>query len=280
MAITRFDDRVERDPIRYPRRYSDHRDVEIAAIVAALLAYGQVDVLVRSVGRVLNIADQHGGPLALALAPDAVRARALSGVVYRWNRGEDFALLFAALGAAVREYGTVEQLFAAFRRPGPDALASALNGAVPWLHAAARRAGAAMGWGDEVAMRAWFARPAGGSACKRWCMAMRWLVRPTTEGVDLGLWRSFSPAELMLPLDVHTLRISGWLGLTARRDGSWRTVEEVTAALRAVDPEDPVRFDFALAHLGISGMCRGYRHPDACPRCPLNDCCGAPAARA
>lgn len=277
MTVTRFDLRVERDPIRYPRGYRERGDVEIAAIFAAMLAYGQVDVLIRSVGKVMEIADHFGGPLACALAPPKERAEAFRGLVYRWNRGEDFALLFAALGAAIVEYGSVEALFASYREPGPRALASALDGGVAWLEAAARRAGAELGWGDEVRLRAWFARPAAGSACKRWCMAMRWLVRPAHEGVDLHLWRSFSPADLVLPLDVHTLRISRWLGLTGRRDGSWRTAEEVTAALRSIDPEDPVRFDFALAHLGISGLCRGYRHPDACPQCPLERCCEAPS---
>jgi uncharacterized protein (TIGR02757 family) len=101
------------------------------------------------------------------------------------------------------------------------------------------------------------------------------MVRPRREGIDLGLWTTRRPAELVVPLDTHVLRLSRFLGLTARTDGSLRTALEVTARLRELDPDDPVRFEFALAHLGISGACKGYRHAEVCPTCPLQTVCVA-----
>jgi uncharacterized protein (TIGR02757 family) len=120
--------------------------------------------------------------------------------------------------------------------------------------------------------------PDDGSACKRLNLFLRWMVRPD-DGVDLGPWTALTPADLVVPLDVHVLRISRFLGLTRRSDASWRTACEVTDGLARLDPADPVRFDFALSHLGISGACRGARHPDACPLCPLDPVCTAGGVR-
>ena len=118
--------------------------------------------------------------------------------------------------------------------------------------------------------------PASGSACKRWCMFMRWMVRAPhagPDGTDLGIW-SGSPARLVIPLDTHVLRLARFLRLTRRTDGSWRTALQVTDALARITPDDPLRYDFALAHLGISGQCRGGFHPDVCPSCDLRPVCG------
>ena len=78
---------------------------------------------------------------------------------------------------------------------------------------------------------------------------------------------------LLLPLDTHTHRISRNLGLTARNDASWRTAEEITARLRELDPVDPVRYDFALCHLGVSRECPSRRDADKCARCLLKPVC-------
>jgi uncharacterized protein (TIGR02757 family) len=116
-----------------------------------------------------------------------------------------------------------------------------------------------------------FPSPAGGSACKRLCMLLRWLCRPD-DGIDLGLWRGVSPARLVLPLDTHTARIARLLGLSARRSPDWKMALEVTTSLRRLDPGDPVRFDFALAHLGISEGCSGKKG-EVCIPCPVAGMC-------
>jgi uncharacterized protein (TIGR02757 family) len=90
-----------------------------------------------------------------------------------------------------------------------------------------------------------------GSAAKRLNMFLRWMVRPNKEGVDFGLWSNIPPSALMLPLDVHTARVSRLLGLLKRKQNDWKAVEEVTANLRTFDPSDPVKYDFALFGLGV-----------------------------
>ncbi len=97
------------------------------------------------------------------------------------------------------------------------------------------------------------------------------MVRPA-DGVDLGIW-SIAPSELVIPVDTHIHRISRNLGLTKRRTASWAAAEEITAALRKFDPEDPVKYDFALCHFGVSRECPSRQDPVKCERCVLQDVC-------
>ena len=94
------------------------------------------------------------------------------------------------------------------------------------------------------------ATPARGSAAKRLNMFLRWMVRPSRRGVDFGVWSQIKPSQLMVPLDVHTGNVGRKLGLLTRKQNDWQAVEMLTAALREVDPVDPVRLDFALFGLG------------------------------
>jgi endonuclease III len=105
------------------------------------------------------------------------------------------------------------------------------------------------------------------------------MVRGPDE-VDLGIWSGIDRSALVVPLDTHVARIARYLGLTRRRDLSWRTAAEITASLRRIDPGDPIRFDFVLCHLGMSGACPPRRDPACCAACPLSEACLARARRA
>jgi hypothetical protein len=108
---------------------------------------------------------------------------------------------------------------------------------------------------------------------KRLCLFLRWMARPD-DGIDLGVWKGLPPSALVIPLDTHVLRISRAIGLTERRSASFRTALDVTASLRRLDPEDPVRYDFAIAQLGITRGCRHRHVPELCTPCPLRAGCG------
>lgn len=97
------------------------------------------------------------------------------------------------------------------------------------------------------------ATPQRKSTCKRLNMFLRWMVRSDNSGVDFGLWRSMSPAVLMMPFDVHVERVARSLGLLKRKQKDWLAVEELTKSLRRFDPSDPVKYDFALFGLGVTG---------------------------
>ena len=116
-----------------------------------------------------------------------------------------------------------------------------------------------------------FPAPASGSACKRLCMFLRWMVRPA-DGIDLGLWQHISPAQLIIPVDTHISRICTYLGFTGRKAADWRMAREITAALRLFDPVDPVKYDFSIAHLGISQGCDG-KDSRLCLDCSIAGIC-------
>ena len=114
--------------------------------------------------------------------------------------------------------------------------------------------------------------PLGPGAAKRLNMFLRWMVRGPDQ-VDLGLWRAIPPSALVIPLDTHIGRISLRLGLTRRKDLSWRTAVEITRNLARIDAADPVRFDFPLCHHGMSGVCAPRARVEACAGCELRSVC-------
>src|SRR5690606_17615511 len=83
------------------------------------------------------------------------------------------------------------------------------------------------------------ATPERKSACKRLNMFLRWMVRPADKGVDFGLWKTVSPADLICPLDTHVHRVARGLGMLQRSQADWQAALELTACLREMCPEDP-----------------------------------------
>lgn len=276
-ASTDLEARRAADPVAFAHRYDQPPDQEIAGVLASCFAYGRVAGFTPVLERLFALADRHGGPRAWVDAFDpAAHGPALRPLVYRWNRGVDVILLLAALRRVLDGRGSLEEALPA-DLPLPDALDGLIGALRDAAVAEASAADVPAATFDELprGLRTFLPRPADGSACKRWWMFLRWMIRPPTEGIDLGLWTSRRPAELLVPLDTHVLRLARFLGLTRRKDGSLRTAREVTAALAAWDPDDPVRYDFALAHLGISGACRGRRDPTICASCALDPVCTA-----
>ncbi len=255
-------DRIARDPLRFPRRYTDPLDVEIAAMLAASLAFGRETSFGAVLEALFRQADAAGGPSRWARSlGDARRRRHLEGWRYRWVTGADLASWLAALGALQERWGSLGALVEPAER--------SVSGLSSLMRAVRRQM---EGRGGLTRGAAYLAvDPAGGSAAKRVHLAARWLVR--RDGGDLGLWTHLRPASLVIPLDTHVHRIARMIGLTERASADLRTALAITDALRELDPDDPVRFDLALAHLGISGGCRGRWDTVVCPRCPLVQHC-------
>jgi uncharacterized protein (TIGR02757 family) len=120
--------------------------------------------------------------------------------------------------------------------------------------------------------------PNKGSACKRYMMLLRWMVRGP-DAIDFGDWRFLGAERLTIPVDTHVHRIGRYLGLVDRKGANWKTATEITGALRVFDEADPLRYDFAIAHLGISGACPTYRVREVCDGCELNPVCQLPVTK-
>lgn len=254
------------DPVSFAHAYAAPADREVVALVAALLAFGNVVAIKKSVARAL--AALGPSPSRTVDTEDEAQLRArLEGFVHRVYRGPDLARVLSSAGALRREHGSIAAALSAMRArvalDEPDPMLATLISFADALR------GAQKGRGRGLAHLV--PDPRKGSACKRLLLYLRWMVRPA-DGVDLGL-APLSAAELVMPLDTHIHRIGRNLGLTRRKDASYRTAREVTDALRALDPADPVKYDFALCHLGVSRACPSRRDPEKCAACVVRPVC-------
>lgn len=259
---TDVDARLRVDPVSWPRRYALPADREVAAWIAACLAFGRASGFGAVLARLFALADLAGGPARWAVDFGPEDRAAVARLSWRWTRGGDLADLVAATGAVVRDRGSLEAA------AGEGSAHAALTGLVDALRHADGRAAWSRG------LHALWPSPRDGSACKRGNLFLRWMVR-ADDGVDLGVWSRLRPSALVVPVDTHMGRIARLLGLTSRATNDWRTAMEITAALRAVDPDDPVRFDFALTHLGMSGACRARFVAPVCGPCAVRAWCAA-----
>lgn len=258
--------RIAADPLEFPRRYSEPRDVEVVGLLAASLAYGRADVFRPKVAGLLETLGPHPARAVQSLTV-AKAAKWLDGWVYRFNLGSDLAVLLLGMGEQLRRHGSLDAAFGA----GLDGdLRSALATFSDGIRGAAPLKEITRAMGKPRAVQ--HLLPSKGGASKRLLLYLRWMVRGP-DAVDLGVWTSVAPSQLIIPLDTHVARVSRWLGLTRRRDLSWTTALDITASLRAFDSADPVRFDFALCHFGMSGACPARPSPDNCRRCPLKGEC-------
>lgn len=269
-AQTPWRERMAADPVEFPHRYSDARDVEVSALLSAALAYGRADLFKPKL-RALHGA-MGPSPAAFVRDLDVPGAKALlQGFVYRFNVGADIAVLLLGMGRALREQGTLEDVFLeALRETGT--LHGALDGFTRTLRAVPM-APIRAALGRERGLHHLLPSPLGPGAAKRLNLFLRWMVRGPDE-VDFGIWTRVPKALLMVPLDTHVARIAQHLGLTRRKDLGWKTAEEVTQSLRLLDAEDPVKFDFPLCHYGMSGACPAVPRAESCAKCLLLPACG------
>lgn len=223
------------DPIRFVLPYGDIADREVAGLVAALLAYGGLKVILASVGAALRPLGDHPAGWLAGQPSHADLALAWPGFRHRWTRASDLADLLWAVREVRRRHGSLDAAFAAARR-----------GRTTLCEAAAAFTAELAGVSPGLADGRFLPDPSRGSACKRLLLYFRWMVR--RDGIDPGGWTGLSPSELVLPLDVHTFRAARRLRLTSRRSPDFAAATEATAALAVLCPEDPVRYDFALAH--------------------------------
>ena len=274
LQLTAFDHRrcLASDPLSMVRRYRDRRDREIVGVLASSLAYGRVAQILKSIESVLALI----GPSPREFV-EGFRAREacalFRGFRHRFNRGEDLGCLFFYLHQVYREHATLEDFFlTGAHESGPHvgpALA-AYTGRMLALDHRPFYPGAALP--PRAGVRFFFPSPRGGSACKRLNLFLRWMVRGPDK-LDLGLWTRVSPSRLVIPLDTHIHRLARLLGLTQRAGAGWRTALEVTAALARLHPPDPLRYDFALCHMGIQELCPSRRNPEKCGACALRPAC-------
>ncbi len=261
-ARFRFDRSLADDPIASVRPLAwDPLRAEIAGIFGATLAIGNTTGIRGAIGRLSAAVHGDVGRL-VDPAWARERARRLAPFRHRWIRGEHLNHLAAVLTRHYATHRSLETAFLAgwetggFER-GLDSLARTLRGS-----------GRA-----PPGYRALFPSPLdpGHSPAKRLTLFVRWMVRDRSP--DLGVWRRIPTGDLRVPLDQHVHWIAYHLGLTSRKSRSWAAAEEVSEALRRIDPLDPIRFDFVLCHTGVSGDCPKRRDLAVCGPCSVRPDC-------
>jgi len=207
------------------------------ALVASSLAYGRVAQILRGVSDVLDrIGPQPAEYLAGSTAGSLLRA--MRGFKHRFSTGRHVAAMLTGAARAIAEHGSLHACFRSGMDDGDAGMLPAMKAFVGRLTQAA---------GDDCGHL--LPDPARGSACKRLCLMLRWMVR--RDRVDPGGWSGIPADKLLVPLDTHMHKIALGLGITKRKSADMRTAVEVTEAFRKLSPADPVRYDFALTRLGI-----------------------------
>lgn len=253
--------RRNNDPVEFVHRYARADDRELVALVASALAFGNVKALRAKIEDALS----RLGPDVAHVADDPAEvARRLQGWKHRVYREPHLTGLLVGARRVQRASGSLGQALAtALQRTGNlrDALSA-------WADAIRREGGldGANRGGAHI-----LADPAKGSAVKRLMLMLRWMIRPA-DGVDLGLW-DIPTSRLLIPVDTHIHKLSRNLGLTLRNDVSWQTAEEITTALRRLDADDPVKYDFSLCHLGMLQRCPSQRDSVRCEGCGVQSVC-------
>jgi uncharacterized protein (TIGR02757 family) len=237
-----YADRLPEDPVSLLRRYDHPDDAEVAGFIASTLALGSVASIRTKTALVLEILGPSPASFVRAFHPRR-DGRRFAGWTHRWYRDRDLVSLLDLLREALGRHGSLQAVFLRDYDEEAEDVGEALAHLVEEV-----------GRGTSPLL----ANPRDGSACKRMNLYLRWMVRPD-DGVDLGVWKGVSPGKLIIPLDVHVARISRHLGITRRRTVDWKMAVEVTRFLRGLDPEDPVKYDFPLCHLGVMRAKKNFR---------------------
>ncbi|MFP4481392.1 MAG: TIGR02757 family protein [Thermovirgaceae bacterium] len=238
---SRFNHReyVHPDPVALLYGFEDVREREIAALVAASLAYGRAAQIMKSAGMVLDALGPSPRKFVLNSSDEDLLAR-LRSFRHRFTSGEDIAGLLSGIRRTLSLYGTLENCLREGLKEDGVSPARALEFFRKELRSDIHPSAS----GGTL-----LPDPSKNSACKRLHLFLKWMVR--SDEVDPGGWTVLDPSDLLVPLDTHMFSIARALGMTSRKGADFRVVIEVTRAFSTICPEDPLRYDFVLTRFGI-----------------------------
>lgn len=227
---------VHPDPVEFLHEYDDPRDREVVGIVASSLAYGRVRQILGSVGEALRRMGASPADFVRSSSPGGIRS-VFEGFKHRFTTGYEVASMLIGVKRMLERHGSLEECFAFFRKNADETVLPALCAFVGELN------------GSSGSRSMFLPSPARGSACKRFNLFLRWMIR--RDEVDPGIWTAVPASQLVVPVDTHMHRIGRALGFTERNGADLKTALEITDAFRTICPSDPVRYDFALTRIGI-----------------------------
>lgn len=225
---------IESDPIQIPHSYTLKEDIEIAGFLAATLAWGNRKMIIRKANELLNLLETNPYDFLINAGPSDFDK--ISEFQYRTFMPVDGVFFLKSLQNIYKNHNGIENIYTNSRSI-EEGHANLFKVFFELPH--------------ETRTQKHLANVQKGSAAKRLNMYLRWMIRKDNRGVDFGIWKGINPADLLLPLDTHTAKVSRSLGLLNRKQNDWKAVVELTNNLKEFDPKDPVKYDFALFGLGV-----------------------------
>lgn len=226
---------IETDPISIPHQFTKKEDIEISALLIATIAWGQRTSIIKNGNKLMQLMNNE--PHQFILDFSKADEKRFSNFVHRTFNGYDCVFFLKSLKNIYINHGGLELVFVQSKENNiKEAIVNFRNSFLEINH--------------EHRIEKHISNPNKNSSAKRLCMFLRWMVRKDNHGVDFGLWKTINPAQLCLPLDVHTGNVSRKLGLLKRNSNDWQAVEEITDTLKVFDANDPIKYDFSLFGLG------------------------------
>jgi uncharacterized protein (TIGR02757 family) len=230
-------DFIESDPVQIPHLFSLKEDIEIAGFLSATIAWGNRKMIIKNSHKMMDL--MGNSPYDFVMSHNDYQLEKLEGFVHRTFNSDDFKHFIKALKHIYINKGGLENIFI------QNQTETSLQPAIHALHEIFFEIP------HLTRTRKHVADPNKGSVSKRINMCLRWFVRNDNAGVDLGIWKGISPSKLSCPLDVHSGNVARKLGLLTRKQNDGKALTELDSKLRELDPNDPVKYDFALFGLGV-----------------------------
>jgi uncharacterized protein (TIGR02757 family) len=228
---------IHPDPLEFIYHYENPADREVVGLIASSLAYGRVAQILKSTAIVLKILGQSPSAHLLSVSKGSL-AKALADFRHRFTSGQEMSSFLTQIAEVLRSYGSLRGCFSSSMKKEDCTVIPALTRFVAELHR-----------GASPPVPTLLPSPSAGSACKRLQLYLRWMIR--RDEVDPGCWEGFSPERLIVPLDTHMFSLCSSLHATSHRSPTLMAALEITSCFRAISPQDPVKYDFALTRLGI-----------------------------
>ena len=231
-------DFIQTDPIQIPKLFKTKENIEIAGFLAATLAWGQRPTIIRNSLKLVEL--MQNNPIEFLLNSPEEEWDIFLNFKHRTFNGLDCIYFLKALRNIYFNHGGLEKVFTEGYRKEETIFSALVHFRKIFFETE-----------HEHRTEKHVSDVLKGASAKRLNMFLRWMIRSDHSAVDFGLWKQIPASALMLPLDIHTGNVSRKLGLLTRTQNDWRAVEEITAKLREFDPEDPIKYDFALFGLGV-----------------------------
>jgi len=239
-------EQIEPDPLQFPHLYKDEEDIEAMAFISSIFAYGTVTQIVNTLNKIVSIMNYHPHKFILNAENKNLKDK-FEGLKHRFYNENDIRTFFIALRKIYDSHGSLKNLFLMNYSEKELNLRSGISAFSKELISTARSVNSLKELSNGLKFM--FPLPTKGSACKRMNLFLRWMVR--NDELDFGLWNEIPTGKLIIPVDTHVAKIARQLKLTSRKLVSWKMAEEITEELKKYDPDDPVKYDFALCHIGM-----------------------------